>query len=129
MRQLVRALERRGHPRVEWRLPCKLLVDGRVHHSSLWDVSVCGFFVTTGARLRPGTPAVVAFDTPDGEHFVLEVSVPHERPVAHSLSDLLPGGVGLHVEQPPPAYLRWVEAWETRADAAHWHASLAASNC
>jgi hypothetical protein len=129
MQQLVRALERRGHPRVEWRLPCKLLVDGRVHHSSLWDVSAGGFLLRTDAELRPGTPAVVAFDTPDGEHFVLEVSVPNERRVANSLSDLLPGGFGLHVERPTPAYLRWVEAWETRADAAHWHASLVASNC
>ena len=118
MRQLARTLERRGHPRVEWHLPCKLLVDGRVHRGDLWDVSVCGFFAVTRADLRPGVGAVVTFDTPEGEHFVLEVSVPHKRPVAHSLADLLAGGVGLHVEEPPPAYLRWAERCQAQANAA-----------
>ena len=118
MRQLASALERRGHPRVEQHLPCKLLVNGRVHHSELWDVSVSGFFVTTSADLQPDAGAVVVFDTPEGEHFVLEVSVPHKRPVAHSLADLLPGGVGLRIEQPPPAYLRWAETCRARANAA-----------
>jgi hypothetical protein len=94
-------------------------VDGRVHRASLWDISVRGFFVTTGAGLCPGAGAVVAFDTSEGERFVLEVSVPHKRRVSRSLADLLPGGVGLHVEEPPPAYLRWVEACQARADAAH----------
>ena len=122
MKRLVEALERRDHPRVERHLPCKLLVNGRVHRGSLWDISVRGFFVATGAGLRPGAGAVVAFDTPDGERFVLEVSVPHRRGVARSLADLLPGGVGLHIEEPPPAYLRWVEAYQARADAAHWDA-------
>ena len=119
MKRLVEALERRGHPRVEWHLPCKLLVDGRVHRGSLWEICVRGFFVATGAGLRPGAGAVVSFDTPEGEHFVLEVSVPHRRGVARSLADLLPGGVGLRVEAPPPAYLRWVEACQARADAVH----------
>ena len=118
MKQLARALERRSHLRVERRLPCKLLVNGRAHHSELWDVSVSGFFVVTSADLQPGVGAVVTFDTPEGEHFVLEVSVPHRRPVARSLADLLPGGVGLHVEQPPPAYLCWAETCRSRANAA-----------
>jgi hypothetical protein len=118
MRQLARALERRGHPRVERHLPCRLLVNGRVHHSELWDVSASGFFVTTSADLRPGVGVIVVFDTPEGEHFVLEASVPHKRPVARSLADLLPGGVGLHVEQPPPAYLRWAETCRARANPA-----------
>ena len=119
MKQFVEALERRGHPRIEWHLPCKLLVDGRVHHGSLWDISVRGFFMATGAGLRPGAAGVVVFDAPEGERFVLEVSVPHKRRVARSLADLLPGGVGLHVEEPPPAYLRWVEIFQARADAVH----------
>ena len=109
MRQLEQALERREHPRVLRRLACTLLVDGRVHRGSVWDISTHGFFVETGAELRPRSGAVVAFDTPDGERFVLEATVPHKRQVARSLADLLPGGVGLHVEDPPPTYLRWVE--------------------
>ena len=52
MKQLAKTLERRGQPRIEWHLPCKLLVDGRVHRGDLWDVSVCGFFVATRADLR-----------------------------------------------------------------------------
>ena len=119
MKRFVEALERRDHPRVEWHLPCKLLVGGRVHQGSLSDICVRGFFVSTGAALRPGAVGVVAFDTREGERFVLEVSVPHKRPVSHSLADLLPGGVGLHVEEPPPAYLRWVETCQARADTVH----------
>jgi hypothetical protein len=119
MKRFVEALERRGHPRVEWNLPCKLLVDGRVHRGNLWDISVRGLFVATGAGLHAGAVAVVAFNTPEGEHFVLEASVSHKRRVSRSLADVLPGGVGLHVEEPPPAYLRWVEILQTRADVAH----------
>jgi hypothetical protein len=117
MKQLVEALERRGHPRVQRRLPCTLLVDGCVHRSSLWDLSAGGFFVATGAELHPGAGGVVAFDTPEGERFVLEVSVPHERRIARSLAGLLGSGVGLCVEGPPPAYLRWVESCESREGA------------
>ena len=117
MRQLASTLERRGHPRVEQHLSCKLLVNGQVHHSELWDVSASGFFVATSANLRPGVGVIVVFDAPEGEHFVLETSVPHKRTVARSLADLLPGGVGLRVEQPPPAYLRWAQACRARANA------------
>jgi hypothetical protein len=35
------------------------------------------------------------------------------------VTDLLPGGVGLHIEAPPPAWLRWAETCQARADAAH----------
>jgi hypothetical protein len=119
MKRLVEALERRSHPRVEWHLPCKLLVDGGVHRGSLWNISVGGFFVTTGAGLHPGAGAVIAFDTPEGGRFVLEVSVLHKRRVSRSLTDLLPVGLGLHVEEPPPAYLRWVEVFQARSDAVH----------
>jgi len=109
MKQLVDPLERREHPRVLRRLPCTLLVDGHVHRGSVWDLSTHGFYVETGAELQPRSGAVVAFDTPDGERFVLEASAPHKRPVAHSLADLLPGGVSLRIEDPPQAYQRWVE--------------------
>lgn len=108
MKQLADPLERRRHPRVLRRLPCKLLVKGRVHHGSVWDLSTHGFYVETRTELSPRSGAIVAFDTPDGKRFVLEATVPNKRSVAHSLADLLPSGVGLHIEDPPPAYQRWV---------------------
>lgn len=117
MKQMLEALERRGHPRMQQRLPCTLLVDGRTHRGSLWDLSACGFFVETEAELRPGAEGVVAFDAQDGTRFVLEVSVPHKRSVARSLADLLPGGVGLYIEAPPLTYLRWVESCQAEAGA------------
>ena len=64
MKQLVDSLERRAHPRVLRRLPCTLLVDGRVHRGSVWDLSTHGFCVETGVELRPRSGAIVAFDGP-----------------------------------------------------------------
>ena len=108
MKQLAEAFERRAHTRVQGRLSCKLLVDGRCHRGIVRDFSVRGFFVESGAPLPLGAAVVVAFSPAEGKRFVLEASVPHRRLPARSLADLSQDGVGLRFDDPPKAYRDWV---------------------
>lgn len=109
MRRLMEALERRDQARRRRRLPCSLLVDGRRHGGVVRDLSPGGLFVQTAAELPAGTGAIVWFRTPEGERFVLEATVPHRRRVPRSLTWATSGGVGLCIQDPPKAYLRWAE--------------------
>jgi hypothetical protein len=113
MTRLVESLERRDQPRVRRELPCALLVEGRRHRGFVQDISAWGLFVQTPGELPPGADAIVDFRTPEGRRFVLEASVPHRRQVSLSLASLGARGVGLHIQDPPAAYLRWVEGLST----------------
>ena len=109
MRRLPETLERRDHPRLWRQLPCKLLVDGRCRRGMVRDLSARGLFVKTRDELPPGADVIVAFRVPEGPRFVLEASAPRRDLVSLSLSRLTAAGVGLHIQDPPTAYLRWVE--------------------
>jgi hypothetical protein len=91
-------------------LPCKLLVNGSRHRGIVRDFCAQGLFVETPGELQQGASAVVSFRTPEGTKFVLEATVPHQRPVSHSLTFHSSAGFGLCIQDPPNAYLRWVEA-------------------
>ena len=114
MRQLAEAFERREHTRVQGRLPCKLLIDGRCHRGIVRDFSIRGFFVESGVVLPLGAGVVVAFSPAVDKRFVLETSVPHRRSASLSLVDLVHDGVGLRVDDPPKAYCDWVAASSVR---------------
>jgi hypothetical protein len=109
MRRLVESLERRDHARTRRELPCQLLVNGLRHRGIVRDFSAQGLFVETPGELYPGACAVVSFRTPEGRRFVLEATVPHQRPVSHSLTFHTSNGFGLCIQDPPGTYLRWVE--------------------
>jgi hypothetical protein len=109
MAQFVESLERRDQPRIRRELPCTLQVEERRLRGLVRDVSAWGLFVQTPGDLPPGSDAIVAFRTPEGQRFVLETSVPYRRQVSHSLAALSAGGVGLRIQDPPAVYLRWVE--------------------
>lgn len=104
------AIERRDHLRMRWRLPCALLVEGQRHDGIVRELSTGGLFVETEAKLSLGTEAIVAFNTPDGKRFVLEASIPHSRTVPQSLDSVMPGGVGMRVEDPPQTFVTWVKS-------------------
>ena len=108
MKQLSEAFERRAHTRVQGRLRCKLLIDGRCHHGIVRDFSTSGFFVESGAVLPIGAAVVVSFNAAENKRFVMEASVPHRRSASRSLVDLVHDGVGLRVDDPPKAYRDWV---------------------
>jgi hypothetical protein len=109
MRRLPEALERRDQRRLWRQLPCKLLVDGRCRRGIVRDLSARGLFVKTREELPPGADVIVAFRVPEGPRFVLEAAAPRRDRVSLSLSRLTADGVGLRIEDPPTAYLRWVE--------------------
>ena len=110
MRRLVESLERRDYPHARRELPCKLLVNGFRHRGIVRDFSAQGLFVETPGELHQGACAIVSFRTPEGRRFVLEATVPHQRPVSLGLASHTSGGFGLIIQDPPGAYLRWVEA-------------------
>jgi hypothetical protein len=109
MTQLLESLERRDQKRLRRELACVLLVDGCRHRGLVRDISAWGLFVETPGELPHGSDVVVAFRTPERERFVLETSVPHRRQASHSLASHAGDGVGLRIQDPPAAYLRWVE--------------------
>ena len=104
------SLERRNQPRLRRELPCTLLVEGRRHRGLVRDISALGLFVETPDPVPPGADVIVELRIPEGRRFVLETSVPYRRPVSQSLASHTTGGVGLHIQDPSRAYLRWVEA-------------------
>lgn len=109
MGRFTEAFERRDQPRLRRELSCSLLIEGRRHRGLVRDISGWGLFVQTPGELPPGSDAIVAFRTPEGRRFVLEATVPHRRALSHSTAALSDGGVGLHLQDPPMTYRRWVE--------------------
>jgi hypothetical protein len=109
MAEFLEALERREQQRTRQEFPCVLLAEGCRYRGLVQDVSARGLFVQTPGDLPPGVNAIVTFRTPEGRRFTLETSVPYRRQLSHSLACLGFGGVGLHIQQPSSAYLRWVE--------------------
>ena len=113
MGRLMESLERRNQPRLRRELPCTLLVEGRRHRGLVRDISALGLFVQTPEPVPPGADVIIEFRVPEGRRFVLEAKAPHRRPVSHSLASHSTEGVGLHIQDPPAAYLRWVEGLST----------------
>jgi hypothetical protein len=101
------APERRNHPRVQRELACELRVGGLRYPGIVRDLSARGLYVETEGEVRRGLPAVVAFCTGRGERFFLQASLPESRPPGPRA--LPEGGVSLHLENPPAAYLRWLD--------------------
>lgn len=103
------ALERRDHPRIRQQLACKLLVDGRSQSGVVRDVSASGLFVWTRRPPARRQDLVVSVRAAEGSRFVLEARAPRLSQVANSLAAVDLPGVGLRIEDPPPAWLSWVE--------------------
>jgi hypothetical protein len=114
MKPLVDALERRDHWRQRRQLPCALLVDGRRHRAILRELSPEGLFVLTREPLPRDAGAIVILHTAEGKRFLLEASISHQQRASLSLESLAPVGVGLRIQDPPAAYLDWLEG--VRAD-------------
>lgn len=110
MRRLDEALERREQLRVSQRLGCALLVGGRRYEGVLADLSADAVLVQMDAELPCGTDVVVSLGVPKGEIVVIEATVRERRAVARSLASATAGATLLRVEDPPAAWLRFVEA-------------------
>ena len=109
MRRLDEAFERREELRVSQRLGCALLVGGRRYEGVVSDLSAGSVVVQTAAELPCGTDVVVSLGVPQGGIVVIEASVRERRAVARSLSAATHCATLLRVEDPPPAWLRFVD--------------------
>jgi len=90
MHSLVPELERREHRRMRPSQPCELVVGADRHAGTIVEMSRGGVYVRTEARARCGEHVLVCFAGRD-----LHAEVVHAHPVAHSLGDHLPSGLGL----------------------------------
>jgi len=109
MRRLDEAFERRDQIRVSRRLACALLVSGHRHEGLVSEVSARSLLVHTEAELPRGAGVVLSLGVPGGRPMVLETSVRERRPLARSLGAAMAAATVLQVEDPPDAWLRWVD--------------------
>lgn len=101
--------ERRKNDRTKKRLSCSLSVEGRQHPGVVLDISATGLFVQTGASPKPGARAEVeCFVTGQAEPLALIASVARRQVVPAHLRGVAKGGLGLHIEQAPEEYYRYV---------------------
>ena len=115
MPRLDESFERRETARVGCRLDCALLVAGKRHDAVVQDLSPAALRVQTTGELRPGADVVLSLKAPEGELFVLEARVRERRAVARSLSAACGDTAVLRLAEPPPAWLRFVEAESRKA--------------
>jgi hypothetical protein len=108
-------LERRQAMRMHRRLPCAVWVSSQRYEGVLEEVSPHAVVVRMPA-VPPGLEeAKLTFSTPNGTSFALRARPVRGHLVPHTLRDLLPPTVVLHVHEPTDAYLRWVDALPVNA--------------
>ena len=108
-------MERRENERTKKRIACKIRADNRHVSGFVLDVSQTGLFVQTSASLQIGSVVEVEFRLPDSETIIaMRATVARKRVVPHQLTAIARGGLGLRLEHPPPAYLKFVA--EHRSD-------------
>ncbi len=100
-----REVEKRKQKRTRHRLTCDLLVGTTRHHAIVRDISPAGLFVQTRARPKPNSVVQVIFPARDGRpEITAEAGVARRLAVPPGLQAALPGGVGLELLVPPPAF-------------------------
>lgn len=109
MRRLDEAFERRDSLRISRRIPCTLLEGGRRHVAWVRDIAPGSLRVQTEAELRCGMDVVVSLQVPDDGVAVMKASVHERRRLARSLSAACLEDTVLRVDDPPGAWLRWVD--------------------
>lgn len=87
-------------------MACTLEVKGRRHSGIVLDISRNGMFIQTNAKPDPGTPVTVELNAPGSKHsLVLRAIVARKKLVPPQLVTVAHGGLGLHVDDAPPAFL------------------------
>jgi hypothetical protein len=103
-------MNRRAEPRIKKRISCELTVAERQFRGVVLDLSSHGLFVQTAAKPDPGQTVALAIAAPGRrEPLVLEARVARAKLVPPKLRAVAQGGVGLHIEEPPEEYRRFVE--------------------
>ncbi len=95
---------KRRHARVKKRVSCALASGGRRYTGVVLDVSPEGLFVQTSAKLEPG--AIVDLEMGIGANQTLQMQarVVRAKLVPPELRSIAKGGLGLHIDLPPPEF-------------------------
>lgn len=103
-------MERRIEPRIRKRISCDLQVGDRRFSGLVLDLSETGLFIQTVARPLPGARVRLGLTGGRlGEPLQLEARVARTRLVPPQLRTVARGGLGIHLERPPDAYLEFLE--------------------
>jgi hypothetical protein len=94
--------------RIRRRVTCELQLDGRSYRGIVLDLSETGVFVQTEATPPPGTRLRIKLHASGGIEFEVDASVARRQVAPPQLASVVRGGLGLRVEEPPPAYFKLI---------------------
>ncbi len=96
--------DRRRHARVKKRVSCALTSGGRRYTGVVLDVSPQGVFVQTSAKLNPGAIVDLEMGIGANQSVQMQARVAHSKLVPPELRSIAKGGLGLHIDLPPPEF-------------------------
>jgi hypothetical protein len=89
-------------------MPCGLSIEGRHYSGFVLDISVHGLYVQTSARPAPGTAVDVELSLPTRKEPVhMRAKVARQKLVPPELRSVAQGGIGLHIDEPPEAFVEY----------------------
>ncbi len=101
-------MNRRRLPRAKKRVSCGMTADGRRYSAVVLDISPNGVFLQTSATPALGAIVDLELNFPgvDGPVSV-QARVARMKIVPHELRSVEKGGLGLHIDLPPPEFLKY----------------------
>lgn len=97
-------MEKRGRQRKKTRVSVRFGAERPERMGLVTDVSARGLYISTNAVLPCGSAVRVQVPVPGGEPVTLEGRVTRSRRVASSLVLISTGGMGVRLENAPPAW-------------------------
>ncbi len=95
---------KRRHARVKKRVSCALTSGGRHYTGVVLDVSPQGVFVQTSAKLNPGAIVDLEMGIGANQSVQMQARVARSKLVPPELRSIAKGGLGLHIDLPPPEF-------------------------
>ena len=95
---------KRRHARVKKRVSCALTSGGRRYTGVVLDVSPQGVFVQTSAKLNPGAIVDLEMGIGANQSVQMQARVARSKLVPPELRSIAKGGLGLHIDLPPPEF-------------------------
>jgi hypothetical protein len=99
-------MPRQRAERIRRRITCELQLDGRSYRGIVLDLSETGVFVQTEATPPAGTHLRIKLHASGGIEFQVDATVARRQVAPPQLASVVRGGLGLRVEDPPPAYYK-----------------------
>ena len=97
-------MERRARPRKKTRLSVRFGAERPDKFGLITDVSARGLYISTNAILPCGSAVRVHVPVPGGDPLLLDGRVMRTRRVAPALVTSTTGGMGVRLENAPPAW-------------------------